>query len=100
MKLTAKRIAKLRKKIRHYRLYSYDYPWSLAVGPDVRYTKLYGLNMSDAIKRYVKKINRDMPWNEKPYGLTETWLCKNFAKYACVPEGVKSYDQIRWFRYT
>ena len=99
MKLTAKRIAKLRKKIRRYRLYSYDYPWPLKVGPDVRYTKLYGLNMGDAIKRYVKKINRDKPWNEKPYGLTKTW-CKNFADYACVPEGVKSYDQICWFEYT
>ena len=99
MKLTAKRIAKLRKKIQHYRLYSYDYPWSLAVGPDVRYTKLYGLNMSDAIKRYVKKINRYKPWNEKPYSLTEAW-CKNVANYACVPDDVKSYDQIHWLRYT
>ena len=99
MKLTAKRIAKLRKKIRRYRLYSYDYPWSLKVGPDVRYTKLYGLNMRDAIKRYVKKINRDKPWNEKPYGLAETW-CKNLAYYACVPDGVKPYDQIHWLRHT
>lgn len=99
MKLTAKRIAKLRKKIRRYRLYSYSYPWSLQVGPDAIYTKLYGLSMGDAIKRYVKKINRDKPWNERPYGLTDAW-CRDFADYACVPEGVKSYDQIHWLKYT
>ena len=99
MKLTAKRIAKLRKKIQHYRLYSYDWLLSLKFRPDVEYTKLYGLNMSDAIKRHAKKINRNKPWYEKPYGLTEVFF-EDSAVCACVPEGIKSYDQICWLKYT
>lgn len=95
-KLTAKRIAKLRKKIKHYRLYDNDRVWGFK--KEDRWTRLYGLNENDALKRYEKRVNRGVDWDREGIYFSNAWG-KEFADKALVPEGITKREQILWLKW-
>lgn len=91
-KLTAKKIAYLKGKIKRFRVYQLN-GWK-DFFEDSKYEVAYGLNMSDAIKRLVRKYNReDSPFTPWTY-LKEVY--RECANYAIVPEGGKSRKEVKW----
>lgn len=91
-KLTAKRIAYLKGKIKHFRVYKLN-GWK-DFFESSKYEVAYGLNMSDAIKRLVRKYNReDSPFTPWTY---LKFVSLNYANYAIVPEGAKSRKEVKW----
>lgn len=91
-KLTAKRIAYLKGKIKHFRVYKLDGYKNFF--EDSKYEVAYGLSMSDAIKRLVRKSNR-----EDTVFIPLTYIkfvSQDYANFAIVPEGAKSRKEVKW----
>lgn len=92
-RLTAKRIASLRKKLRRYKLYMYN----SHRGDFDRISVLWGLNFSDAISRYCHRLNKNHLWNDRDFKLNVV-LYRNEADHALLPLDSDKKKDVIWLR--